>query len=250
MKSPSSRRPWWKGEERAHELLLQFGEPGVYDVWSDGMETIQFYGTGPKNQLLASFRVTDEQASGQTPIEEMTFTRGVANEKAIKAEDVMRQRHLVFDVDPNTLRIPFPQFKINDRNYLPSESWFSVKEGDVEEWIISNPSAGTHPFHIHVVPYQVIESTSSLRADPRLVPENKRRLVQNRIDAMSNIDQPGMWRDTFLVPPKGVVRLRIRFPTGLTGKTVFHCHFLAHEETGMLQNFVISPVEGDRPEDR
>ena len=180
----------------------------------------------------------------------MTFTRGVANEDTIKAEDVMRQRHLVFDVDPNTLRHSLSAIQNQRPQLLALGELVEREGGDVEEWIISNPSAGTHPFHIHVVPYQVIESTSSLRVDPRLVPENKRRLVQNRIDAMSNIDHPGMWRDSFLVPPKGVVRLRIRFPTGLTGKTVFHCHFLAHEETGMLQNFVISPVEGDRPEDR
>ena len=46
-----------------HELLLQFGEPGVYDVWSDGMETIQFYGTGPRiNFWPRSARRTNRRA--------------------------------------------------------------------------------------------------------------------------------------------------------------------------------------------
>jgi FtsP/CotA-like multicopper oxidase with cupredoxin domain len=28
------------------------------------------------------------------------------------------------------------------------------------------------------------------------------------------------------------------------GKSVFHCHILPHEDTGMMQNFLILPPEG------
>ena len=247
---PIKRKSMACGGGERHELLLQFPEAGVYDVWSDNLETLQFYGTGPKNQRLASFRVTGEEVTGQTPIEQMTFTPGIPKKDSIKTEEVMRQRHIVFDVDTNTLRIPFPQFKINDRNYRPTESWFNVKEGDVEEWIILNPSSGTHPFHIHVIPFQVLEARSDLPDNPKLVPKENRPIVADRIKDLIHIDYPGMWRDTMLIPAQGMLRIRIRFPEGLAGKTVLHCHFLAHEETGMIQNFTISPKKGDTPKDR
>lgn len=116
-----------------------------------------------------------------------------------------------------------------------------MKAGTVEEWIISSPSAATHPFHIHVNPFQVKELYGALSVNEALVPEHQRQIVTNRINDMRHLDRPNMWRDTIVVPPKGMVRLWMRFDPNLVGKTVFHCHFLAHEETGMVQNFRIVP---------
>lgn len=238
------------GGER-HDLLLQFPKPGTYDVWSDNLQTVQFYGTGPKNQLLATFKVTDQGVTTkQTPIDQMTFTPGMAKSKDITRQDIMRQRHFVFDVDTNTLRIPFPQFKINDWNYRPDMSRFSVKAGNTEEWVITNPSWAIHPVHIHVTPFQVREDFTASTVDKKLVPKDKWAMVQRRIDALARLDYPNEWRDTLIVPPKGVIRLWIHFPDNLTGKTVMHCHFLAHEDTGMIVNFIITPKGGDQPKDR
>lgn len=228
------------GGER-HDILMQLSEPGVYEIWSDRCETIQFFGTGPKQQLLATFRVLDEAATGQAPISEISFTPGIAPEKDIREEEIIKRRHLVFDLEGDTCRFPFPQFKINDRNYRPDESYFDVKAGTAEEWVISNPSAGTHPFHIHVNPFQVKEVYSALTVRNDLVSKSDQSMVKARIDAMHHLDRPNMWRDTIIIPPKGMLRIWMRFDPKLVGKTVFHCHFLAHEETGMLQNFRIVP---------
>jgi hypothetical protein len=70
-----------------------------------------------------------------------------------------------------------------------------------------------HPFHIHVNPFEVI-SINGL-AQP-----------------------PGTIQDTVWVPPEGVVVVRMRFKEW-TGKSVFHCHILPHEDVGMMQNFLI-----------
>lgn len=228
------------GGER-HDILVQLPEAGVYEIWSDHCETIQFFGTGPKQQMLATIRVIDEPASGQAKISEMKFTPGVAPEKDIREEEITRRRHLVFDLDGDTCRFPFPQFKINDRDYRPDESYFDVKAGTTEEWVLSSPSASTHPFHLHVNPFQVKEVFSALTVRDDLVPEKDRAMVAARIAAAHHLDRPNMWRDSIIIPPKGMLRVWIRFDEKLVGKTVFHCHFLAHEETGMIQNFRIVP---------
>lgn len=238
---PVERNLMVTGGGERHDILVQLDEPGVYEIWSDYCETIQFFGTGPKQQLLATLRVTDEAPPAQSPISEMSFTPGIAAEKSITEEEIIRRRHFVFDLEGDTCRFPFPQFKINDRDYKPSGSYFDVKAGTAEEWVISNPSAGTHPFHIHVNPFQVKETFSALTVRDDLVEPAARPLVQARIDASQHLDRPDMWRDTIIIPPKGMLRVWMRFDPNLVGKTVFHCHFLAHEETGMLQNFTIVP---------
>jgi FtsP/CotA-like multicopper oxidase with cupredoxin domain len=65
--------------------------------------------------------------------------------------------------------------------------------------------------------------------------------VQSRIDALKTIDHPNQWRDTMIIPPKGYLRVWSRMYSKRVGKTVLHCHFLAHEETAMIQNFLIKP---------
>jgi FtsP/CotA-like multicopper oxidase with cupredoxin domain len=46
----------------------------------------------------------------------------------------------------------------------------------------------------------------------------------------------GMWRDTVFIPPFGYTIIQSRFgeSKGGTGKTVYHCHFLDHEDQGMI----------------
>lgn len=226
------------GGER-HDILLSFSEPGEYVVLSDYVETIQFFGTGPKDQILATFRVTDEEVGFHTPIADMTFTPGIPKDQDIREEEIVRRRHITFDLEGDTCRIPFPQFKINDRDYRPDEAAFSVRAGDVEEWILMNPAGATHPLHIHVNPFQVKETFTALTVNTKLVPEADRAIVQSRIEAMSRVNPKNQWRDSIIIPPKGMLRVWIRFRKDMVGKTVFHCHFLAHEETGMIQNFLI-----------
>jgi len=53
---------------------------------------------------------------------------------------------------------------------------------------------------------------------------------------------PDMWRDTVIVPPNGRTRIWVHYKN-YTGKTVMHCHFLAHEDTGMMSTLFIGVPE-------
>jgi FtsP/CotA-like multicopper oxidase with cupredoxin domain len=50
-----------------------------------------------------------------------------------------------------------------------------------------------------------------------------------------------------IIPPKGYLRVWTRLYAERVGKTVLHCHFLAHEETAMIQNFLIKPRSDGKP---
>ena len=49
---------------------------------------------------------------------------------------------------------------------------------------------------------------------------------------------PGTFKDTVWIPAKSKVVIRTKFKEW-HGKSVFHCHILPHEDTGMMQNFLI-----------
>jgi len=59
------------------------------------------------------------------------------------------------------------------------------------------------------------------------------------------------WRDLINVPAYGSVRLWMRFNASdprsknpFYGKTLFHCHFLAHEDEGMMANVLLTENVG------
>jgi len=178
-------------------------------------------------------------------IEKMRFTPGIPAEGPpgtadIQPSEITHRRHFVFDMDGDTCRLPYPQFRINDTVYQTDTVDFEIEQGTVEEWVLVNPSGGTHPFHVHVNAFQVKESYSAQVPNPKLVGADA-PIVQSRIDALKTIDHPNQWRDTMIIPPKGYLRVWSRMYSKRVGKTVLHCHFLAHEETAMIQNFLIKP---------
>ena len=76
------------------------------------------------------------------------------------------------------------------------------------------------------------------------------------IDAVkqTNLVPAGMWRDTILIPPFGEVVVYQQF-TGnqiaWAGKTVYHCHFLDHEDQGMIAAMMITnPEDGETGDTR
>lgn len=91
--------------------------------------------------------------------------------------------------------------------------------GTAEEWTLHVPDMSHggvegHPFHIHTNSFEVI--------------------------SINGVEQePGTIQDTIWVPRNSEVVIRIRFKEW-TGKAVYHCHILPHEDTGMMQNIMLA----------
>lgn len=98
-------------------------------------------------------------------------------------------------------------FKFNGETFNPNKVNMKAKLDTVEEWVITNTSHMAHPFHIHAWAFQVID-----RGDGK--------------------PDPG-WKDTVEIPVSAKVRIRLNF-ADFGGKTVYHCHILDHEDTGMM----------------
>lgn len=119
----------------------------------------------------------------------------------VRSLEAVRSREFVFDM--RMMQLP-----IDGKQFDPGRIDIRASLSTVEDWTLRNVSPMDHPFHIHVWPFQVLETSSTGR-------------------------EPPAWKDVVNIPAGGWVRIRILF-RDIPGKTVFHCHILDHEDMGMM----------------
>ncbi|CAJ1946660.1 unnamed protein product [Cylindrotheca closterium] len=213
-----------------NEILLQFDKPGNYVIRQHGIDGMQFFGMRghPHNQTLATIRVTDDESAPKPsiPIDDMIFTPGYDESKSIQAHELVKSETIVFSMGADRNKAPFPQYFVNGKAFSPDRLDFLAHPGEAREYVLINGNHNVHPFHIHVNRFQVIEMGSELSAETYPV-------LKSVMDF-----EPGLWRDTVVLPPNGRARIWVKYGNH-TGKTLFHCHFLAHEDTGMMSTLFI-----------
>lgn len=91
------------------------------------------------------------------------------------------------------------------------------KLGTIEKWRFVNPTNHPHPIHVHLVQFQIV----NIGGEP-----------QDPSDFG--------WKDTVVVPPGSEVTVLAKFD-GYTGRYVFHCHNLEHEDFAMMGEFEVVP---------
>ncbi|MBN8665662.1 MAG: multicopper oxidase domain-containing protein [Chitinophagales bacterium] len=88
-----------------------------------------------------------------------------------------------------------------------------------EVWIFDNSKGDEpHPMHLHGVFFQVLDRTGGRG---------------------SKIASENGWKDTVLVMPGEIVKILVPFEKN-TGRFVFHCHNLEHEDDGMMLQYQLS----------
>ena len=195
------------------EFLIQAGKPGRYAIRELG-QSQGFLATAGK--VIAEIVVDG-------PPKTMTLPRTLPTTSRYYPliEKVSGANELRFDVG-----LPAKQnhyvgvdFTINGKQYQEDqvEPRNVVRLDEAQEWTLRNdhdhPGQEGHPFHIHMNHFEVI--------------------------SIGGVEQPpGTIQDTIWVPVGKPVVIRMKFRQ-FTGKAVFHCHVLPHEDTGMMQNFLV-----------
>ncbi|HWG18883.1 MAG TPA: multicopper oxidase family protein [Terracidiphilus sp.] len=203
------------GPANRAEFLIKAGKPGTYNILQLA-QTQQFLQADQKT--IATIVVEGDEMDMKIPHSLPPITR----DPPIKDSEIKERRYFTFSgrfpgVDNPVVGI---DFMINNQLYEELATPTVVFLNECEEWHIIVPDAirgGTegHPFHIHVNDFEV--------------------------KSIAGIQQPpGTIQDTIWVAQNTASVIRMRFKQW-TGKSVFHCHILPHEETGMMQNFLILP---------
>jgi spore coat protein A, manganese oxidase len=121
--------------------------------------------------------------------------------------------------------------------------------GTTEDWRLINLTEDTHPIHLHLVQFQIVDRT------PFDAVAYKAALEEARVvdpDAANPDPRPYFtgpaappepaergWKDTVRTNPGQVTRIRVRWtlPAGVSPsqRYVFHCHILEHEDNSMMR---------------
>lgn len=197
------------------ELLIQAPmTPGTYTLSSLANHGLYFRNV-PKLDLI-NFVVSGDPKPMSIPT---TLPVPKREYPVISDNEIVNRRTFTFAEKFNRTDLLFGvAFTVNNQLYKEMDCQTAPVVGTCEEWTIENAHDEIHPFHLH---------------------ENSFQLTKVNGHPVNPIE---IW-DTFLVPPKyrgvnGSITFRVRFKQWY-GKTVFHCHVLPHEDTGMMQNILM-----------
>jgi spore coat protein A len=106
-----------------------------------------------------------------------------------------------------------------------------------EVWRLINLTGDTHPIHLHLDPFKVLER------HPATVAAATVRIgaADDSIPHSLDDNELGL-KDTVRVNANEVVDIVVRFDV-FCGRYMYHCHILEHEDHDMMRPFVVMPAE-------
>jgi L-ascorbate oxidase len=171
--------------------------------------------------------------------------------KDIADGEVTGPQTLTFNIGGNPINGTF--FQIDGQPYNGDRIDRTLMLGGVDEWTMKSDLA-SHPFHIHVNPFQVVKIIApdgkTDVSEPGAIdnfaidPVTKQPIVDPEYPGLK-----GVWKDTLFVKNAGgsagqyTIVVRTRYERYI-GDFVLHCHILDHEDQGMMQNIRIAVPDG------
>jgi spore coat protein A len=127
---------------------------------------------------------------------------------------------------------------------LNGKSWHepvteTVLLNSVEIWSLLNLTDDSHPIHLHLVRFQILDR----RPFDTFAYLNERELRYTGSAIPPDANELG-WKDTVRADPGMVTRIIVRFEE-FSGRYVWHCHVLEHEDFEMMRPYDVLPSNGD-----
>lgn len=189
--------------------------------------------------------ITDEEVAGQPKQDLVFFINLGPNANGPTKFQVGKQ----FGIEQSDNGVYGPQ---GARAYDPNVVDRKLVLGTAQEWELRSYFV-SHPFHIHVNPFEIIKILDPEGRDVSLPGARERDGTESQYAGLK-----GVWKDTLWVksdnsdpltstanPPKGTYQIFIRTRyERYIGEFVLHCHILDHEDQGMMQNVSIGVPDG------
>jgi FtsP/CotA-like multicopper oxidase with cupredoxin domain len=191
-----------------YDVIIDFsGEPvGSTDVLTNGNAALS-----PALPSLMQFRVTTPTCdSTNVPATLSTITRLAETDS---------KASVTLNLSQDT-----GQWVINGLTYDSSRLDVTSKAGDINIWRLVNQTGTLHPFHKHLVQFNVLD-----------------------VDGIAPPPEERGWKDTVQVPSGSTVRIIFRNETVPEANAaapqtfVFHCHILEHEDHRMMLQESVVP---------
>ena len=216
------------GPAERSDLLLDFADyaPGTEVLLEDALGAGQMDPSNPFASRIMKFVVSEKSGWAAPPPPSLGQVERIPESRAI------RTRTFEIRFDEALQKFRFGDFGWGEATEFPAL-------GTTEIWQFANETSETHPIHVHLVQFQVLDRSSFQVVDGRVVPGS---------DRLPPDPEEAGWKDTARVKPHELLRLIMRFgPDGYLGDYVLHCHMLEHEDNDMMRQFTVVPPKGRKP---
>jgi spore coat protein A len=105
-----------------------------------------------------------------------------------------------------------------------------------EIWELVNLTEDTHPIHLHLVKFQILD-----RRKFDVFEYRSKGTLRYLAPAAPPAPSEAGWKDTVRVNSGLITRIIVRFE-GYMGRYVWHCHLLEHEDNEMMRPFEVVPA--------
>lgn len=106
----------------------------------------------------------------------------------------------------------------------------SLHVGETQIWSFVNRSNFTHPMHVHLAQFQILDRQDFTVVNDQIVPTPGTL-------TLPPLGERG-WKDTFQAYPNQITRVIAKFE-GYYGLFPMHCHLLEHEDHEMMRQFEV-----------
>jgi spore coat protein A len=175
---------------------------------------------------LMQFRVGGGPVPGQSEM-----PRSLVTVERLSESDAVKTRRLTLDESQNLVAESTGMLLNKTPWHMPVTE--KPVLGTTEIWEIVNLTDDTHPIHLHLVRFQVLDRR---RFDAF------QYMTQNTLRYVGPVMAPDPnemgWKDTVRVNAKTVTRIIVPF-SGYLGRYVWHCHILEHEDNEMMRPYEI-----------
>ena len=114
-------------------------------------------------------------------------------------------------------------FKFDNAAFSLTTTNQTVTLDAIEKWTITNNNVFGHSFHLHDVPFKIVSRTGG-----------------NLGTTIRSFEQG--WKDMAWIPSNGSVSFVTKFEdySDASWTYMYHCHFLTHEDDGMMASFKVT----------
>jgi len=173
---------------------------------------------------------------------------GFVPHPTIEQSEVTGTQALTFNIVPGSGSTP-TLFEVDGKPFQPGRVDRVLKLHGVDEWTLGSDFV-SHPFHIHVNPFQVVKILDPKGRDvsgPDAI-DNADGAVDTQYRGLKGVWKDSLWVKNNANPPgtpggKYTVVVRTRYERYI-GDYVLHCHILDHEDQGMMQLIRMSLPDG------
>ncbi|WP_236585330.1 multicopper oxidase domain-containing protein [Dyella sp. EPa41] len=145
----------------------------------------------------------------------------------------MASQTRVLSIDEYADCVSEPMLMLLDGKHWQDPVSEKPRLGSTEIWSLVNLTGDTHPIHLHLVRFQILDRR----------PFDVNAYLESKTLRYTGPAQPppaheAGWKDTAQVYPGMVTRYIITFE-GYTGRYVWHCHLLEHASNEMMRPFEV-----------